>query len=189
MPEPVLPSCPLPPAGMAAYGCIKALNTLLSSVSGLPELLPTLEEILFPIMQKMISTTGQDVFEEVNGGQRGEGYMKWKNTFGPRGTGILPKFLTTWRLPRGTGIFPVNLIHTIPVSHSLRCLRCWPSSRTTPSMASRPGSGPYGHSCTPVSSMWVPPVNPALVLYHLRLSHLSPFHRHLTSCPCSCALR
>jgi len=66
-------SCPVrpSPAGMAAYGCIKALNTLLSSVSGLPELLPALEEILFPIMHKMISTAGQDVFEEVNGGERG----------------------------------------------------------------------------------------------------------------------
>ena len=35
------------------------------SVSGLPQLLPQLEGILFPIMQRMVSTEGQDVFEDV----------------------------------------------------------------------------------------------------------------------------
>lgn len=35
------------------------------SVSGLPQLLPQLESILFPIMQRMVSTEGQDVFEDV----------------------------------------------------------------------------------------------------------------------------
>ncbi|GAX74708.1 hypothetical protein CEUSTIGMA_g2156.t1 [Chlamydomonas eustigma] len=52
-------------AAMAAYGCIKAINTLLSSVSSLSELHLPLEEILFPVMQKMISTEGQDIFEDV----------------------------------------------------------------------------------------------------------------------------
>ncbi len=37
----------------------------LCSVSGLPQLLPQLESILFPIMQRMVSTEGQDVFEDV----------------------------------------------------------------------------------------------------------------------------
>ena len=34
-------------------------------MSGLPQLLPQLEGILFPIMQRMVSTEGQDVFEDV----------------------------------------------------------------------------------------------------------------------------
>ena len=69
---------PLPSsAGMAAYGCIRAINTLLSGVSSLPELFPMLEELLFPIMHKMISTEGQDSFEEVGG----EGQM-WRGATG-----------------------------------------------------------------------------------------------------------
>ncbi|KAK9839718.1 hypothetical protein WJX81_008385 [Elliptochloris bilobata] len=50
---------------LAAYGCLRALYTVLESVSGLPQLLPQLEGILFPIMQRMVSTEGQDVFEDV----------------------------------------------------------------------------------------------------------------------------
>lgn len=50
---------------IAAYGCIKALSTLLDSISNLHHLFPPLEEILFPLMQKLISTEGQDVFEDV----------------------------------------------------------------------------------------------------------------------------
>ena len=57
---------PAPTGSLAAYGCIKALNTLLGSVSSVPELYPALEDILFPIMQKMISTDGQDLFDEVS---------------------------------------------------------------------------------------------------------------------------
>ncbi|KAG1660790.1 hypothetical protein FOA52_011331 [Chlamydomonas sp. UWO 241] len=49
----------------AAYGCIKALNTLLGSVSALPELYGPLEDVLFPIMQKMISHDGEELFDEV----------------------------------------------------------------------------------------------------------------------------
>jgi hypothetical protein len=59
------PPLPCHAAGIAAYGCIKALNTLLESVSSLKHLFPSLEELLFPLMQKNISTDGQDVFEEV----------------------------------------------------------------------------------------------------------------------------
>lgn len=44
---------------------MRALNTVLSSVAGLPALFPALEDVLFPIMEKMISTDGQDIFEEV----------------------------------------------------------------------------------------------------------------------------
>lgn len=41
------------------------METGCCSVSGLPQLLPQLEGILFPIMQRMVSTEGQDVFEDV----------------------------------------------------------------------------------------------------------------------------
>jgi hypothetical protein len=50
---------------MAAFGCIRTLNALLDSVSTLTELLPQLEDALFPIMFEMTSSRGQDVFEEV----------------------------------------------------------------------------------------------------------------------------
>ncbi|KAI8465003.1 MAG: armadillo-type protein [Monoraphidium minutum] len=52
-------------AAMAAFGCIRTLNALLDSVSTLTELLPRLEEALFPVMHEMTSSRGQDVFEEV----------------------------------------------------------------------------------------------------------------------------
>ena len=50
---------------MAAYGCMRALSTVLDSVSTMPALFPQLEAILFPVMQRLCSTDGQDVFEEV----------------------------------------------------------------------------------------------------------------------------
>ena len=50
---------------LAAFGCLRALSTTLESVSSLPHLFPQLEEILFPVMQKMCTSDGQDVFEEI----------------------------------------------------------------------------------------------------------------------------
>ncbi|BDA47636.1 Importin-7 [Coccomyxa sp. Obi] len=50
---------------MAAYGCMRALSTVLDSVSSMPALFPQLEAILFPVMHRLCSTDGQDVFEEV----------------------------------------------------------------------------------------------------------------------------
>lgn len=50
---------------LAAFGCLRALGTVLESVSRLPQMFPQLEEILFPIMQAMCSEDGQDVFEEI----------------------------------------------------------------------------------------------------------------------------
>ena len=44
---------------MAAYGCMR------DSVSSMSTLFPELEAILFPLMQRLTSTEGQDVFEEV----------------------------------------------------------------------------------------------------------------------------
>lgn len=52
-------------AAVAAYGCLKALNTLLDGVAEMKHLLPVLEEIIFPIMAKCISSDGQDVLEDV----------------------------------------------------------------------------------------------------------------------------
>ena len=50
---------------LASVGCLRAICTILESVSNLPQMLATLEPILYPIMQKMLSTDGQDIFEEV----------------------------------------------------------------------------------------------------------------------------
>lgn len=50
---------------MSAYGCIRTLNALLDSVSTLTDVLPALEEVMFPLMYEMCSSRGQDVFEEV----------------------------------------------------------------------------------------------------------------------------
>ena len=50
---------------LAAFGCLRAISTVLESVSTLTHLFPQLEEILFPIMHKMCSQDGQDIFEEV----------------------------------------------------------------------------------------------------------------------------
>ena len=50
---------------LAAVGCLRAISTILESVSSLPQLYVQLEPILFPIMQKMTTQEGQDVYEEV----------------------------------------------------------------------------------------------------------------------------
>ncbi|KXZ43736.1 hypothetical protein GPECTOR_81g184 [Gonium pectorale] len=52
-------------AGIAAFGCMRALNMLLESCSEQPALVAALEEVLFPLLHRMLSTEGQDVFEEV----------------------------------------------------------------------------------------------------------------------------
>lgn len=56
-------SCPA--AGIAAFGCMRALNTLLESCSESAPLLGAMEEVLSPLLTRMLSTEGQDVFEEV----------------------------------------------------------------------------------------------------------------------------
>ncbi|KAG0567157.1 hypothetical protein KC19_7G115500 [Ceratodon purpureus] len=50
---------------LAAVGCLRAIGTILESVSRLPDLFPQMEPTLLPIMQRMLTTDGQDVFEEV----------------------------------------------------------------------------------------------------------------------------
>ncbi|CAN8315578.1 unnamed protein product [Cochlearia groenlandica] len=50
---------------LAAVGCLRAISTILQSVSSLPQLFVEIEPTILPIMQKMLTTDGQEVFEEV----------------------------------------------------------------------------------------------------------------------------
>ncbi|KAK8703553.1 hypothetical protein V6N13_047207 [Hibiscus sabdariffa] len=53
------------PGALAAVGCLRAISTILESVSRLPHLFVQVEATLLPIMQRMLTTDGQEVFEEV----------------------------------------------------------------------------------------------------------------------------
>ncbi|KAK6930635.1 Importin-beta, N-terminal domain [Dillenia turbinata] len=53
------------PGALAAVGCLRAISTILESVSRLPDLFVHIEPILLPIMRRMLTTDGQEVFEEV----------------------------------------------------------------------------------------------------------------------------
>ncbi|KAF2581504.1 hypothetical protein F2Q68_00001265 [Brassica cretica] len=50
---------------LAAVGCLRAISTILESVSSLNQLFVEIEPTILPIMQKMLTSDGQDVFEEV----------------------------------------------------------------------------------------------------------------------------
>ncbi|KAK4804484.1 hypothetical protein SAY86_004301 [Trapa natans] len=50
---------------LAAVGCLRAISTILESVSRLPHLFVQVEPTLLPIMRKMLTTDGQEVYEEV----------------------------------------------------------------------------------------------------------------------------
>ncbi|CAN8280002.1 unnamed protein product [Cochlearia groenlandica] len=50
---------------LAAVGCLRAISTILESISSLPHLYGQIEPHLLPIMRKMLTTDGQDVIEEV----------------------------------------------------------------------------------------------------------------------------
>ncbi|XP_072981039.1 importin beta-like SAD2 [Typha angustifolia] len=50
---------------LAAVGCLRAISTILESVSRLPHLFVQIEATLLPIMRRMLTSDGQDVFEEV----------------------------------------------------------------------------------------------------------------------------
>jgi hypothetical protein len=50
---------------LASVGCLRAIATILESVSSLPHLYPQLEQPLLPIMRKMLTQEGYDVYEEV----------------------------------------------------------------------------------------------------------------------------
>ncbi|MBA0871134.1 hypothetical protein Goshw_021620 [Gossypium schwendimanii] len=53
------------PGALAAVGCLRAISTILESVSRLPHLFVQVETTLLPIMRRMLTTDGQEVFEEV----------------------------------------------------------------------------------------------------------------------------
>ncbi|CAA3022080.1 importin beta-like SAD2 [Olea europaea subsp. europaea] len=53
------------PGALAAVGCLRAISTILESVSRLPHLFVRIEPTLLPIMRRMLTTDGQEVFEEV----------------------------------------------------------------------------------------------------------------------------
>ncbi|KVH96384.1 Armadillo-like helical [Cynara cardunculus var. scolymus] len=53
------------PGALAAAGCLRAISTILESVSRLPHIFAHIEPTLLPIMRRMLTTDGQDVFEEV----------------------------------------------------------------------------------------------------------------------------
>lgn len=53
------------PGALAAVGCLRAISTILESVSSLPHLFVQIEPTLLPIMRRMLTTDGQEVFEEV----------------------------------------------------------------------------------------------------------------------------
>ncbi|GFH09661.1 importin N-terminal domain-containing protein [Haematococcus lacustris] len=77
-------------ASIAAYECLRAINTLLDSLSGLgPELYLAIEDALLPLVMKLLSTDGQDVVEEVLE------MLAYLTFFGP---GITPKLWSTWPL-------------------------------------------------------------------------------------------
>ncbi|KAJ4814853.1 Importin beta-like SAD2 [Rhynchospora pubera] len=50
---------------LAAVGCLRAISTILESVSSLPHLFGQVEPTLMPIMRRMLTSDGQDVYEEV----------------------------------------------------------------------------------------------------------------------------
>lgn len=52
-------------SALAAVGCLRAISTILESVNRLPHLFVEIEPTLLPIMKKMLTTDGQEVFEEV----------------------------------------------------------------------------------------------------------------------------
>lgn len=47
------------PSALAAAGCLRAISTILESVSELPHLYVQIEPTLLPILQKMLTTDGQ----------------------------------------------------------------------------------------------------------------------------------
>lgn len=47
------------PGALAAVGCLRAISTILESVSRLPHLFIHIEPTLLPIMRRMLTTDGQ----------------------------------------------------------------------------------------------------------------------------------
>lgn len=50
------------PGALAAVGCLRAISTILESVSRLPHLFVQVEPTLLPIMRRMLTTDGQGLY-------------------------------------------------------------------------------------------------------------------------------
>ncbi|CAD7704977.1 unnamed protein product [Ostreobium quekettii] len=72
---------------IAAYGCLRALNTLVDSVRSQPAIFSQLEEICFPIMDRMTSREAIEVFEDV---------MEMVTLFMMFSPKITPRMWTLW---------------------------------------------------------------------------------------------
>lgn len=51
------------PGALAAVGCLRAISTILESVSRLPHLFVQVEPTLLPIMRRMLTTDGQGLYD------------------------------------------------------------------------------------------------------------------------------
>lgn len=52
------------PGALAAVGCLRAISTILESVSKLPNLFIEVEPTLLPIMRRMLTTDGQGMYSK-----------------------------------------------------------------------------------------------------------------------------
>lgn len=50
------------PGALAAVGCLRAISTILESVSRLPNLFVHIEPTMLPIMRRMLTTDGQGIY-------------------------------------------------------------------------------------------------------------------------------
>ncbi|XP_033514995.1 importin beta-like SAD2 isoform X2 [Nicotiana tomentosiformis] len=53
------------PGSPVAFGCLRAIGTIIESISHLPHLFVHIEPTLVPIMRRMLTTDGQEIFKEV----------------------------------------------------------------------------------------------------------------------------
>ena len=54
------------PGALAAVGCLRAISTILESVSRLPHLFVQVEPTLLPIMRRMLSSDGQGIYSNAS---------------------------------------------------------------------------------------------------------------------------
>ena len=50
---------------LGAFSCLRAISTVLESVSNLPDIFPSLEDCVWPLLQRHCSQEGLDVYEEI----------------------------------------------------------------------------------------------------------------------------
>ncbi|GMH35700.1 hypothetical protein BSKO_03568 [Bryopsis sp. KO-2023] len=82
---------------LAAVGCLRAINTLLDSVNSMPQIYPKLEEICFPILEKMLKEDALDIIEELMSMM--SYFVYFGGDLSPRMWSLLPRLqeaVTTW---------------------------------------------------------------------------------------------